>query len=149
MALHVGDPAPDFTAKDQNGQTVSLSDFNGKTLVLYFYPKDNTPGCTAQACDLRDNHERLLAQGYAVVGVSVDDEKSHRKFIEKFNLPFPLLADTDHKVVEDYGVWVEKNMYGRTYMGIARTTFVIDGQGIISEIISKVDTKNHTEQIIQ
>ncbi len=148
MALHVGDPAPEFTAKDQNGHPISLSDFSGKTLVLYFYPKDDTPGCTAQACDLRDNYERLLSQGYAVLGVSVDDEKSHQKFIEKFSLPFPLLSDTDHKVVEDYGVWVEKNMYGRTYMGIARTTFLIDQNGIISEIINKVDTRNHTEQIV-
>ena len=116
--------------------------------MLYFYPKDSTPGCTAQACDLRDNYEKLLSQGYVVLGVSVDSEKSHKKFIEKYNLPFDLLADTDHKIVEDYGVWAEKNMYGRKYMGIVRTTFIIDEAGIITDIIEKVDTKNHTKQII-
>jgi thioredoxin-dependent peroxiredoxin len=148
MKLTSGEKAPDFKAKDQNGHDVALSDFRGKKLVMYFYPKDDTPGCTAQACDLRDNYERLLDAGYAVLGVSVDDEKSHRKFIDKFNLPFPLLADTDHQLVEAYGVWVEKNMYGRTYMGIARTTFVIDEEGVITDIISKVDTKSHTAQIL-
>ena len=148
MTLQVGDPAPDFTAKDQDGQTIGLHDFKGKKLVLYFYPKDDTPGCTAQACDLRDNYERMLAQGYAVVGVSVDDEKSHQKFIKKFNLPFPLIADTDHKMVEAYGVWGEKNNYGRIYMGTIRTTFVINPGGIIEDIISKVNTKEHAGQII-
>ncbi|GAB3171424.1 thioredoxin-dependent thiol peroxidase [Telluribacter humicola] len=148
MALQQGDPAPAFEAKDQNGNNVKLSDFAGKKIVLYFYPKDDTPGCTAQACSLRDNYEAMLSRGYAVLGVSVDDEKSHRKFADKYNLPFPLLADTDHKLVEDYGVWVEKNMYGRTYMGIARTTFVIDEKGTIEEIIQKVDTKNHATQIL-
>lgn len=148
MTLQVGDPAPDFTANDQNGQPISLHDFKGKKLVLYFYPKDDTPGCTAQACDLRDNYERMLAQGYAVVGVSVDDEKSHQKFIQKFDLPFPLLADTDHHVVEAYGVWGEKKNYGRTYMGINRTTFVIDEEEKIEEIISKVNTKEHASQIL-
>ncbi len=148
MTLQVGDPAPDFTANDQNGQPISLHDFKGKKLVLYFYPKDDTPGCTAQACDLRDNYERMLAQGYAVVGVSVDDEKSHQKFIQKFDLPFPLLADTDHHVVEAYGVWSEKKNYGRTYMGIVRTTFVIDEEGKIEDIISKVNTKEHASQIL-
>lgn len=116
--------------------------------MLYFYPKDNTPGCTAQACNLRDNYETLLANGFAVLGVSVDSEKAHQNFIKKFELPFPLLADTDHQLVEKYGVWVEKSMYGRTYMGIARTTFVIDEQGNIAEIISKVNTKNHTTQLL-
>ena len=148
MTLHVGDPAPDFTANNQDGQPISLHDFKGKKLVLYFYPKDDTPGCTAQACDLRDNYERMLAQGYAVVGVSVDDETSHQKFIKKFDLPFPLLADTDHKVVEAYGVWAEKKNYGRTYMGIVRTTFVIDEDGKIEDIINKVNTKEHAGQIL-
>ena len=146
MELHVGDPAPAFEVPDQDGNLVKLSDFKGKKLVMYFYPKDDTPGCTAQACNLRDNYQTLLAQGYAVLGVSVDSEKSHQKFIKKYELPFPLLADTDHRLVEAYGVWVEKNMYGRTYMGIARTTFVIDEAGIIEQIIQKVDTKNHVEQ---
>ncbi len=118
-------------------------------MVLYFYPKDDTPGCTAQACDLRDNHERLLAQGYVVLGVSVDSEKSHKKFIEKFNLPFPLLADTEHEIVEKYGVWQEKSMYGRKYMGTMRYTFIIDEQGVIEDIITKVDTKNHTAQLLK
>ena len=148
MTLQVGDPAPDFTANDQDGQPVSLHDFKGKKLVLYFYPKDDTPGCTAQACDLRDNYERMLAQGYAVVGVSVDDEKSHQKFIKKFDLPFPLLADTEHAVVEAYGVWGEKKNYGRTYLGTIRTTFVLDEEGKIEDIISKVDTKEHANQIL-
>lgn len=149
MALQEGNPAPNFEAKDQNGNLVKLADFSGKKLVLYFYPKDDTPGCTAQACNLRDNYDHMLARGFQVLGVSVDDEKAHQKFIKKYNLPFSLLADTDHKVVEDYGVWVEKNMYGRNYMGIARTTFVIDEKGVIQEIIQKVDTKEHTSQIVK
>lgn len=148
MALQTGDPAPEILAKDQSGNEVKLSDFKGKKVILYFYPKDDTPGCTAQACNLRDNYDSLLSKGYAVLGVSVDDEKSHQKFIKKFDLPFPLLADTDHAIVKAYDVWVEKNMYGRTYMGTARTTFVIDENGIVSEIIKKVDTKNHTDQIL-
>jgi len=148
MTLQKGDAAPVFSAKDQNGNEVKLSDFEGKKVILYFYPKDDTPGCTAQACNLRDNYDAILNKGYAVLGVSVDDEKSHVKFIKKFDLPFPLLADTDHAIVESYGVWVEKSMYGRTYMGTARTTFVIDENGVIEEIIQKVDTKNHTDQIL-
>jgi peroxiredoxin Q/BCP len=148
MELQVGDPAPEFSARDQDGKEVKLSDLKGEKVILYFYPKDDTPGCTAQACNLRDNYDKLLSQGYKVLGVSVDNEKSHVKFINKFNLPFPLLADTDHAIVEAYGVWVEKSMYGRTYMGTARTTFVIDENGIIEEIIQKVDTKNHTDQIL-
>jgi thioredoxin-dependent peroxiredoxin len=147
--LHVGDKAPAFLAKDQNGNTVQLSDFTGRKVVLYFYPKDDTPGCTAQACNLRDNYDALLKAGYVVLGVSVDDEKSHQKFVKKYSLPFPLLADTDHQLVEAYGVWVEKSMYGRTYMGTARTTFVIDDNGTVTDIISKVDTKEHTLQIIK
>ncbi|OZI06967.1 thioredoxin-dependent thiol peroxidase [Siphonobacter sp. BAB-5385] len=149
MSLQTGDQAPAFEAADQNGQLVKLSDFAGKKVVLYFYPKDDTPGCTAQACNLRDNYESLLQAGYVVLGVSVDDEKSHQKFIKKYELPFPLLADADHKIVEAYGVWVEKNMYGKTYMGTARTTFVIDESGKIAQIIRKVDTKDHTSQILQ
>ena len=148
MALQVGDAAPKFAAKDQDGKEVKLSDFEGKKVILYFYPKDDTPGCTAQACNLRDNYDAILNKGYVVLGVSVDTEKSHVKFIKKFDLPFPLLADTDHAIVEAYGVWVEKSMYGRTYMGTARTTFVIDEKGVIEEIIQKVDTKNHTDQIL-
>ncbi|MEZ4905080.1 MAG: thioredoxin-dependent thiol peroxidase [Spirosomataceae bacterium] len=148
MTLQIGDKAPNFEAKDQDGQAIKLSNFQGKKVILYFYPKDNTPACTAQACSLRDNYEALLAKGYIVLGVSVDDEKSHQKFIKKFDLPFPLIADTDHHVVETYGIWSEKKMYGRSYMGIVRTTFVIDEQGIIKEIISKVDTKNHANQIL-
>lgn len=148
MGLQVGDLAPEFSSKDQDGKEVNLSGFKGKKVILYFYPKDDTPGCTAQACNLRDNYDALLNKGYQVLGVSVDDEKSHVKFIKKFDLPFPLLADTDHSIVEAYGVWVEKSMYGRTYMGTARTTFVIDETGIIEEVIEKVDTKNHTDQIL-
>ncbi len=135
-------------AKDQNGNVVSLSDYSGKKVVLYFYPKDDTPGCTAQACNLRDNYQLMLKEGFEVLGVSVDDAKAHQKFIKKYELPFSLLADTDHAVVEAYGVWVEKSMYGKTYMGTARTTFVIDEQGVIQEIISKIDTKNHAEQVL-
>ena len=146
--LEVGVNAPDFEVADQEGKLIRLSDFRGKKVVLYFYPKDNTPGCTAQACNLRDNYELLQKQGFVVLGVSSDSEKSHQRFIEKFQLPFSLLADTEQIVATAYGVWVEKSMYGRTYMGTARTTFVIDEQGQIAEIISKVDTKNHVAQLI-
>jgi peroxiredoxin Q/BCP len=149
MSLNIGNPAPDFTGTDQNGQSIKLSDYRGKKIVLYFYPKDDTPGCTAQACSLRDNYERLLAAGYVVLGVSVDDEQAHQKFIKKYNLPFPLIADTDKQIVEAYDVWKEKSMYGRNFMGIVRTTFLIDEQGIISDIITKVDTKEHAEQILK
>ena len=148
MALAVNDIAPNFEAKDQNGNLIRLSDYSGKKVVLYFYPKDDTPGCTAQACSLRDGKENLAAAGYEVIGVSVDDEKKHTKFISKYQLNFPLVADTDHKVVEAYGVWVEKSMYGKKYMGIARTTFLINEEGIITQIIDKVDTKEHTKQIL-
>jgi peroxiredoxin Q/BCP len=147
MELKTGDKAPSFSAKDENGNLISLSDYKGKKLVLYFYPKDDTPGCTAQACNLRDNLPALQSAGYQVLGVSVDDEKSHQKFIKKFNLNFPLLADTDHQVVEAYGVWKEKSMYGKTYMGIARTTFLIDEEGKIEKVIEKVNTGEHTAQI--
>lgn len=146
--LAAGQKAPDFEALNQDGKTLRLSDFSGRKLVLYFYPKDDTPGCTAEACNLRDNYKALIDAGYAVLGVSPDDSKKHRKFIDKFELPFDLLADTEQKVANAYGVWVEKSMYGRKYMGMARTTFVIDGDGTILEVIEKVDTKNHTAQIL-
>jgi len=149
MKLEAGQKAPQFEAKNEKGELINLSDYLGKKVVLYFYPKDATPGCTAQACDLRDNYDALLKAGYVVLGVSSDDEKSHQKFIEKQSLPFPLLADADLKVHEAYGTWVEKSMYGRTYMGTARTTFMIDEKGVIAEIIGKVDTKNHTAQILK
>jgi len=148
MELKQGDQAPDFTSTDQNGNSISLSDYKGKKVILYFYPKDSTPGCTAEACDFRDNYQGLAAKGIEVLGVSVDDEKSHQKFIHKFNLPFTLLADTDHQIVNTYGVWAEKNMYGRKYMGINRTTFIIDEHGKIAHIITKVDTGNATAQVL-
>ncbi len=147
--LEIGKKAPAFKLKNQNGETVSLKEFLGKKIVLYYYPKDDTPGCTAEACDLRDNYKKLLKEGYVVLGISPDDEKKHAKFITKYKLPFDLLCDEDHKVSLKYGVWVEKSMYGRKYMGIARTTFIIDEKGKISEIISKVETKNHSKQILK
>lgn len=147
MDLKPGDIAPDFTSKDQQGRPVSLSNYKGKKIVLYFYPKDSTPGCTAEACDFRDNYHALISKGIEVIGVSVDDEKSHQKFATKFNLPFTLIADTDHVLVNAYGVWGEKNMYGKKFMGINRTTFVIDENGRIAHVISKVDTKNPTAQV--
>lgn len=143
-----GTKAPNFKAKDENGNERTLAEFKGKKLVLYFYPKDDTPGCTAEACDLRDNYHKFLAAGYAILGVSPDNEAKHKKFIAKYELPFSLLADEDNAVALAYGVWVEKSMYGRKYMGIARTTFVIDEKGKIEQIIEKVDTKNHTGQIL-
>ena len=146
--LKEGDKAPEFTAKDQNGNTVSLADFKGKTVVLYFYPKDDTPGCTAEACGFRDNYQFLSSQGYEVIGVSTDDEKSHKKFETKYILPFTLIADSDQQIVNSYGVWVEKNMYGKKYMGTQRTTFIIDAEGTISHIIGKVDTKNSSQQVL-
>lgn len=146
--LKVGSKAPGFSINDQQGKLVKLSDYLGKKLVLYFYPKDMTPGCTAQSCNLRDNYKALQKAGYEIVGISSDDEKSHLKFIKKENLPFKLLADTSKVVHTSYGTWVEKSMYGRTYMGTARTTFVIDEKGIIQEIIEKVDTKNHSDQLL-
>ncbi|MEQ8238410.1 MAG: thioredoxin-dependent thiol peroxidase [Cyclobacteriaceae bacterium] len=148
MMLEKGEKAPEFEGIDQDGNTIKSSDFSDKKIVLYFYPKDNTPGCTAQACNLRDNYQSLLAQGYVVIGVSQDSTASHKKFIEKQNLPFPLIADTDHVVHNLFGVWGEKKMYGKTYMGTLRTTFIIDEQGIIEEVIAKVKTKDHTAQIL-
>ncbi len=147
--LKEGDKAPLFTSKDQNGKQVSLNDYLGKRVVLYFYPKDNTPGCTAEACDFRDNYQMLKKHGFEIIGVSVDDEDSHKKFEEKFNLPFTLLADIDKDIVEKYGVWGEKNMYGKTYMGTNRRTFVINEKGMIEKIIKKVDTKNASEQLLE
>ncbi|MRX45863.1 thioredoxin-dependent thiol peroxidase [Pedobacter puniceum] len=149
MELKQGDKAPEFTSKDQHGNTISLSDFRGKKVVLYFYPKDNTPGCTAEACDFRDNYQSLKAKGFEILGVSTDDEKSHKKFVDKFELPFTLLADTEKDIVEKYGVWVEKSMYGKKYMGTDRKTFVIDENGLIQTIISKVDTKNASAQLLE
>lgn len=149
MSVAVGAAAPNFEGVNQKGETVKLSDFAGKKLVLYFYPKDNTPGCTAQSCNLRDNYDDLLTKGYAVLGVSTDSEKSHQKFIDKFDLPFDLIADTDKKVHHLFGTWAEKTTFGKTYMGTVRTTFVIDENGIIEEIIGKVKTKEHTTQIIK
>jgi peroxiredoxin Q/BCP len=148
MSLKVGDAAPDFAVNDQNSEPVKLSDLKGKKVVLYFYPKDNTPGCTAEACNLRDNYEALQKKGYVVLGVSKDSEKSHQKFIEKYDLPFSLLADTELDIHEKYGTWVEKSMYGKKYMGTARSTFLIDEEGKIEEIIEKVKTKDHAAQIL-
>lgn len=143
-----GDIAPDFTAKDQNGNTVSLSDFRGKNVILYFYPQDNTPTCTNEACNFRDNYGSLLSKGFSVIGVSPDTEKSHKKFETKFNLPFPLIADPDRKIVEQYGLWAEKMMFGRKYMGVLRTTFVIDPKGKILKVIDKVESKNASQQVL-
>ncbi len=149
MELKAGDKAPEFEGVDQNGKTIKLSDYRGKKVVLYFYPKDNTPGCTAQACNLRDNYEVLQKQGYEVIGVSTDSVESHRKFISKQELPFTLLADENKSIHEQFDVWKEKSMYGRKYMGTVRTTFVIDENGVITEIISKVKTNDHTKQILK
>jgi len=149
MSLKVGEIAPDFSVNDQSGNPVKLSDFKGKKVVLYFYPKDNTPGCTAESCNLRDNYQALQKAGYEVLGVSKDNEKSHTKFIDKFDLPFTLLADTELDIHKKYGTWVEKSMYGRKYMGTARVTFLIDEAGKIEEIIEKVKTKDHSAQILK
>lgn len=149
IQLKEGMKAPSFEGIDQNGKTIRLKDFSGKKVVLYFYPKDNTSGCTAEACNLRDNHDIMLKKGFAVMGVSMDSEKSHKGFASKYSLPFPLIADTSGKIVNDYGVYREKKMYGKSYMGIVRTTFLIDEKGIIEKIISKVETNNHSEQIFK
>lgn len=146
--LTKGTKAPHFEAKDQHGNRVSLNDFHGKQLILYFYPKDNTPACTATACSLRDNYKTLIAQGYAVVGISADSEKSHGKFAQKYALPFSILADTDMKIIKDYYVWGTKMLFGRIYDGIVRTTFIVDGDGVIEQVINEVDTKNHAQQIL-
>ena len=146
--LNVGDKAPDFLGVDEVGRELSLNDFAGKRLVLYFYPKDSTPGCTAEACSLRDGMDELVAAGYSVVGVSADSATSHQRFKAKQTLNFPLIADTERKLIEAYGAWGEKKMAGRTYMGIIRTTFVIAPDGTIERVIKKVDTKNAARQIL-
>jgi peroxiredoxin Q/BCP len=147
MKLKIGDLAPLFKVEDSDGQLIDLSALKGSKVVLYFYPKDDTPGCTAQACNLNENLSYLQANGYVVIGVSADSNKAHAKFKLKYNLNFSLLSDLNHDILTAYGVWVEKSMYGKSYMGIARTTFIIDEKGYIFNIIEKVDTKNHTTQI--
>lgn len=147
--LKAGDKAPDFSGKDQDGNLVSLQQYKGKKVILYFYPKDNTPGCTAQACNLRDNKDLLAKEGYEVLGVSTDDEASHKDFRAKYSLPFPLIADTDKSINQKYGVWVEKERDGKKFWGTARTTFIIDEKGMITEVIDKVETKDHTNQILK
>jgi peroxiredoxin Q/BCP len=146
--LTEGAKAPVFEGIDQNGKKVSLNDFKGKKVILYFYPKDDTPGCTAQACNLRDNYQELINKGFKVVGVSTDSVKSHKKFEDKYKLPFPLIADEEKKIVELYGVWGEKKFMGKTFIGTNRTTFLIDEEGKIKKIITKPDTENQTEQVL-
>ncbi len=147
--LKEGDKAPDFTAKDDQGHDVSLKDFRGKKVVLYFYPKDNTSGCTKEACDFRDNLGRIKRKDAVVLGVSPDSEKSHGNFKSKFDLTFPLLVDEDKKLVNAYGVWKEKSLYGRKYMGVERTTFVIDEKGKIAKIFSKVKVAGHLDEVLE
>ena len=148
-SLKAGDPAPPFTGKDQNGKEISLAKLKGKKVILYFYPKDNTPGCTAEACNLRDNYTGIKNKGFEVIGVSADSEISHQKFTGKYNLPFTLISDPDRKILEAYGALGQKTLYGRIFNGILRKTFVIDEKGIIIGIFDKVDTKNHTSQIFK
>ena len=148
MALKIGNKAPYFESINQNGDKVKLSDFIGKKVVLYFYPRDNTPGCTAQACNLKDNYKTLQKNGYTILGISKDSPKSHQKFINKFDLPFDLIADENQNVHMKYGTWIEKSMYGKIYMGTARWTFLIDEKRNIENIIQKVKTKEHTRQIL-
>lgn len=147
--LKVGNKAPDFEGINQNGEKIVLKDFAGKKLILYFYPKDNTPGCTAESCNLNDNYDVWLEKGFDVVGVSPDSEKSHQKFIDKFGFKFNLIADTEKEILEAYGAWGLKKNYGREYMGVLRKTFVIDEEGVIVDIFEKVKTKDHTNQIIE
>ena len=146
--LNIGDKAPDFSGVDEKGNKISLKDFKGKKIVLYFYPKDNTTGCTAEACDFRDNYSRIKRKGVVLLGVSPDSEKSHQKFIEKYDLPFPLIADTEKTIANAYGVWQEKSMYGRKYMGIVRSTFIIDEKGKIQAIFPKVKVAGHVDEIL-
>jgi peroxiredoxin Q/BCP len=148
--INLNDKAPDYLGTDENGREIRRSDFPGKTIALYFYPKDSTSGCTAQACNLRDNYDALLAAGYQVIGVSVDPPEAHKKFRDKNALPFPLVSDTDHRLVEEFGVWGEKSMYGRKYMGTFRTTFIISPDGTVERIIGpkQVKTKDHAAQIL-
>ncbi len=147
--LNVGDMVPDFLGTDECGREVRVSDYKGRKLVVYFYPKDSTPGCTAEACSLRDGMDELAGAGYAVIGISADSAASHVRFKEKQSLNFPLIADVDRKTIEAFGAWGEKRMAGRSYMGIIRTTFVIDGNGVIERVITKVDTKNAARQILE
>ena len=147
--LKIGDKAPDFKGVDQNNNSISLSDFIGKKVILYFYPKANTPGCTAQACNLRDNYDDLLKKGFKIIGVSADSVQKQNNFARKYQLPFPLIADTEKEVLKLYGAWGEKKMYGRTFEGIIRMTYVIDEKGIIEQIFNKVKTKEHSEQILE
>ena len=151
MATHlqIGDKAPQFSGKDEAGNTVSLKDLKGKKVVLYFYPEDDTPACTTQACNLRDNYATLQKEGYTIIGISPNDEASHQKFKEKYSLPFTLIADGKHTIINKYGVWGEKNLYGRKYMGLHRTTFVIDENGVIQKILKKPRTKVHAEEILK
>ena len=148
-SLKAGDKAPEIKGNDQDGKTISLKDYKGKKVVLYFYPKDSTPGCTAESCNLRDNYKMLMKQGYEVIGVSPDSVKSHKKFAEKYKLPFPLIADEKQEVIKAYDVWGKKMLFGVKYVGLVRTTFIIHEKGIIEEVINEVDTKNHTQQIIK
>lgn len=147
--LKEGNKAPAVNGVDQNGEKISLNDFKGKKIILYFYPKDDTPTCTVQACNLRDNYAVLINKGFQVIGVSADPVKAHKKFEKKYTLPFPLIADEERKIIEKYGVWGEKKFMGRTYMGIIRTTFLIDEDGKIKKIITKPTSKNHTEEILK
>ncbi len=147
--LNVGDKAPEFHGKNQFGQDISLSDYLGKKVILYFYPKDSTPGCTAEACNLRDNNHFLLKKGFIIIGVSADSEASHQKFAEKYSLPFSILSDPDKKIINDYGVWGPKKFLGKTFNGINRTTFVISENGIIENVFTKVNTKDHAAQILE
>lgn len=147
--LNIGDKAPDFQGKNQFGQDITLSGYAGKKVILYFYPKDSTPGCTAEACNLRDNNHMLLKKGFIIIGVSADSEASHQKFAEKYSLPFSLLADPDKKIINDYGVWGPKKFLGKTFNGINRTTYVISEEGIIEKVFSKVNTKDHAAQILE
>ena len=147
--LQIGDRMPYFEVKDQDGNTVNSGELLGRKTIIYFYPKDNTSGCTAEACNLRDNYDALIAMGYNVVGVSKDSAASHRKFMDKYELPFTLLADTSTEMLQAFGAWGEKKMYGKTVMGTIRKTFIFDENGILTEIIEKVDTKNHAQQILK
>ncbi len=149
--INVGDKVPEILGINEKGEEIHLSDYKGKKVVLYFYPKDDTSGCTAEACSLRDNYSALRKAGYQVIGVSIDNEKSHQRFIEKYDLPFPLIADTDKKLVEQFGVWGEKKLYGRSYMGTFRTTFIINEEGVVERIITpkEINTKEHASQILE